>query len=54
MPYENSKIHNENLKKQIRCKDNITDQLSLDLQDISTQSTRHPRAEVSRACLYGI
>ena len=54
MPYENSKIHNENLKKQIRCKDNITDQLSLDLQDISTQSTRHSRAEVSRACLYGI
>ena len=44
---ENSKIHVENLEKEIRRKDNIIDQFLLDLQKISTQSARHPQAEVS-------
>ena len=43
--YENSKIHVENLEKEIRRKDNIIDQLLVDLQKMSTQSARHPQAD---------
>ena len=46
MSYENSKIHVESLEKNIRHKDNIFDQVLLDLQKISTQSTGHPQAEL--------
>ena len=46
-PFENSKIHIENLEKEIRRKDSIIDQLLLDLQKISTQRNRHPQAEAS-------
>ena len=42
--YENSKIHVENLEKEIRRKDNMIDQLLLDPKKISAQSTRHPQA----------
>ena len=47
MSYENSKIHAENLEKEIRRKDSIIDQLLLDLRKISTQRNCHPQAEVS-------
>ena len=47
MSHENSKIHIENLEKEIRPKENIIDQLLLDLLKISTQSTHHPQAELS-------
>ena len=47
MAYESTKIHVENLKTEIRRKDNIIDQLLLDLQKIATQSNRHPQAGVS-------
>ena len=47
MSYVNSKFHVENLEKEIRCKENIIDQLLLDLQKILTQTIRHPQAEVS-------
>lgn len=43
---ENSKIHVEDLEKEIIHKDNIIDQLLLDLPKISTQNTHHPKAEV--------
>ena len=45
--YENSKIYVENLEKEIRRKDNIIDQLLLDLRKISIQSTRNSQAQVS-------
>ena len=47
MSYENSKIHAENLEKEIRRKDRIIDQLLLDLRKTSTQRNCHPQAEVS-------
>ena len=47
MSYENSKIHAENLEKEMRRKDSIIDQLLLDLRKISTQRNCHPQAEVS-------
>ena len=47
MSYENSKIHAENLEKEIRRKDSLIDQLLLDLRKISTQRNCHPQAEVS-------
>ena len=47
MSYENSKIHVENLEKEIRRKDSIIDQLLRDLQKISTQGNFHPQAEAS-------
>ena len=47
MSYEKSKIYVENLEKEIRRKDNIIDQLLLNLQKNSTKSTPHPQTEVS-------
>ena len=47
MSYDNSKLHLENLEKEIRHKGNIIDQLLPDPQKISTESTRHPQADAS-------
>ena len=48
MSYENSKIHAENLEKEIRRKDSIIDQLLLDLQKISTQRNCHHRLKYQK------
>ena len=45
--FKRKKIHVEDLEKEIIHKDNIIDQLLLDLQKISTQNTHHLKAEVS-------
>ena len=47
MSYKNSKIHVENLEKEIKRKDSIIDQLLLDLQIISKQRSCHLQAEAS-------